>query len=79
MKTIIKDLGLLVTVWAITAFLIASCSKSAYAVDLSKSLSVTVSFRLILHSFRLYFAPYFYNSFCTNQNSNAVTIVQNKT
>ncbi len=38
-----------------------------------------VSFRLILHSFRLYFAPYFYNSFCTNQNSNALTIVQNKT
>ena len=26
----------------------------------------SVSFRLILHSFRLYFAPYFYNSFRTN-------------
>lgn len=41
MKTIIKDLGLLVAVWAIAVFLIASCSKSAYAVDLSKSNSVT--------------------------------------
>ncbi|MHA3097245.1 hypothetical protein [Acinetobacter brisouii] len=41
MKNIIKDLGLLVAVWAIAVFLIASCSKSAYAVDLSKSLSVT--------------------------------------
>lgn len=41
MKTIIKDLGLLVAVWAIAVFLIASCSKSAYAVDLSKSQSVT--------------------------------------
>lgn len=41
MKTIIKDLGLLVMVWAIAAFLVASCSKSAYAVDLSKSNSVT--------------------------------------
>ncbi|WP_151778560.1 hypothetical protein [Acinetobacter brisouii] len=41
MKTIIKDLGLLVAVWAIAVFLIASCSKSAYAVNLSKSQSVT--------------------------------------
>ncbi|ENU79787.1 hypothetical protein F975_02416 [Acinetobacter sp. ANC 3789] len=41
MKTIIKDLGLLVAVWAIAVFLIASCSKSAYAVDLSKLSSVT--------------------------------------
>ncbi|MCG2574334.1 hypothetical protein LVY74_12315 [Acinetobacter sp. ME22] len=41
MKTIIKDLGLLVAVWAIAVFLIASCSKSAYAVDLSKNVSVT--------------------------------------
>ena len=41
MKTIIKDLGLLVAVWAIAVFLIASCGKSAYAVDLSKSISVT--------------------------------------
>ena len=41
MKTIIKDLGLLVTVWALTAFIVASCGKSAYAVDLSKSKSVT--------------------------------------
>lgn len=41
MKTIIKDLGLLVAVWALTAFIVASCSKSAYAVDLSKSTSVT--------------------------------------
>lgn len=41
MKTIIKDLGLLVAVWAIAVFLIASYSKSAYAVDLSKSQSVT--------------------------------------
>ena len=41
MKAIIKDLGLLVAVWAIAVFLIASCSKSAYAVDLSKSQSVT--------------------------------------
>ena len=41
MKNIIKDLGLLVSIWAIAVFLIASCSKSAYAVDLSKSISVT--------------------------------------
>ena len=41
MKTIIKDLGLLVAVWAIAVFLIASCSKSAYALDLSKKYSVT--------------------------------------
>ena len=41
MKTIIKDLGLLVAVWAIAVFLIASCGKSAYAVDLSKLSSVT--------------------------------------
>lgn len=41
MKNIIKGLGLLVVVWAIAVFLIASCSKSAYAVDLSKNVSVT--------------------------------------
>ena len=41
MKATIKDFILLVTVWALTAFIVASCSKSAYAVDLSKSISVT--------------------------------------
>ena len=41
MKATIKDFILLVTVWALTAFIVASCSKSAYAVNLSKSQSVT--------------------------------------
>ena len=41
MKATIKDFILLVTVWALTAFIVASCSKSAYAVDLSKNTSVT--------------------------------------
>ena len=41
MKATIKDFILLVTVWALTAFIVASCSKSAYAVDLSKHISVT--------------------------------------
>ncbi|MFW2124175.1 hypothetical protein ACG94O_14665 [Acinetobacter ursingii] len=38
---ILKDLLLLVIVWFIGILLIASCSHSAYAVDLSKSKSVT--------------------------------------
>ena len=41
MKIGIKDFILLVTVWALMAFIVASCSKSAYAVDLSKNVSVT--------------------------------------
>ena len=41
MKATIKDFILLVTVWALTAFIVASCGKSAYAVDLSKNTSVT--------------------------------------
>lgn len=38
---LLKDLSLLFVVWLISILLIASCSKSAYAVDLSKSQSVT--------------------------------------
>lgn len=38
---LLKDLSLLFVVWLISILLIASCSKSAYAVDLSKQVSVT--------------------------------------
>ena len=41
MKNLSINLLKLFLVWAITVFLVASCGRSAYAVDLSKSLSVT--------------------------------------
>ena len=41
MKQLAINLLKLALVWCIAVFLIASCGRSAYAVDLSKSLSVT--------------------------------------
>lgn len=41
MKTLSINLLKLILVWAITVLIIASCGRSAYAVDLSKSISVT--------------------------------------
>ena len=41
MKQLAINLLKLALVWCIAVFLIASCGRSAYAVDLSKSISVT--------------------------------------
>ena len=41
MKTLSINLLKLILVWAITVLIIASCGRSAYAVDLSKLTSVT--------------------------------------
>ena len=41
MKELYSNLFKLILIWLLVIFLIASCGRSAYAVDLSKSVSVT--------------------------------------
>ena len=41
MKELYSNLFKLILIWLLAIFLIASCGRSTYAVDLSKSLSVT--------------------------------------